>query len=354
MNVIWYLTLVLFVSICAGGPPNKKTTVTTKKPKKIHPRVISEALPCEFSWDSKFGYACRVANFSVVSSSNPNITYITNISKVIGKHLHEGIKFHERHDFDVYRLSFWKLTVHYLPANTTLHFTKLRTLQVKDCGLKALNRSTDFIHLRRLYLGFNEIKEIPTTYFWHFCHLEVLSLFQNQISSIPLMAFRDLIRLKRLSLNGNRLRALDSRLFANCVSMEVVDLDNNELRAIDGNLFATLMRLRKIYLNNNQLDFIESHFLQTLSTFVVAELSNNPCIDFSLPEDGEYQRFQRYLIKYCSPPAELTTEPVITTTMKPRKKPEYDRSPIIYMENCKWNVREGFQEMYKNFLAGLE
>lgn len=298
-------------------------------------------LPCEFSFDTHYGYTCRVQNFSSTQSAN--------VTKIIGEHLFKDDKNHRTlHDFDVYRLTFWNLEIFYLPANVTLHFTKLRTLQVKQCGLKGLTRSTDFIKLRRLYLGFNEIKNIPTTYFWHFCQLEVLSLFQNQIASIPLMAFRDLISLKRLSLNGNRLKSIDSRLFANCVSMEVVDLDNNELKAIDGSLFADQKRIRKIFMRGNRLESIETDFLEN-ATLSVADFSKNPCIDFSLPQDGDYQRLKRVFLKYCTPPAEPTTMAPTTTTLKPRKKPKYVSSPIIYFENCNWRVREEFEHLYKTF-----
>jgi hypothetical protein len=271
------------------------------------------------------------------------------VTKIIGEHLFKDDKNHRtRHDFDVYRLTFWNLEISYLPANITLHFTKLRTLQVKQCGLKALTRSIDFSKLRRLYLGFNEIKEIPTTYFWHFCQLEVLSLFQNQISTIPLMAFRDLISLKRLSLNGNRLKSIDSRSFANCVNMEVVDLDNNELKAIDGILFADQTRLRSIFMRGNQLVSIESNFLEN-KTLSVANFAKNPCIDFLLPDDGDYKRLQKVFLKYCTPPVEPTTMAPMTTTQKPRKKPKYASTPIIYFENCNWRVREEFEHLYRNF-----
>lgn len=322
MNVIWCLTLVFLL--------------------KIDAQKINIELPCEFSFDNKYGYTCRVSNFS-------NTIQYSNVTKIHGEHLFKDDKNHRNlHDFDVYRATFWNLTIDFLPANITNHFTKLRTLQVKQCGLKDLTRSTDFIKLRRLYLGFNEIKNIPTTYFWHFCHLEVLSLFENKIASIPLMAFRDLISLKRLSIHGNRLQAIDSRLFVNCVNMEVVDLDNNELKAIDGNLFADQKRLRKIFMRGNQLVSIDTNFLEN-ATLSVGDFSKNPCIDFSLPEDGDYERLQKVFLKHCTPPVEPTTLAPKTTTLKPRKKPKYDTSSIIYFENCSWHVREEFEHLYKTF-----
>lgn len=323
MNVIWWWTLVISL----------KTV-----------KIFSIELPCEFSFDSHYGYTCRVQNFS-------NTIQSAKVTKIIGEHLFkdDDDKSHRTlHDFDVYRLTFWNLTISYLPANITQHFTKLRTLQVKQCGLKTLTRSKDFIKLRRLYLGFNEIKNIPTTYFWHFCQLEVLSLFQNQISSIPLMAFRDLISLKRLSLNGNRLKSIDSQMFANCVNMEVVDLDNNELKAIDGSLFAEQKRIRKVFMRGNKLKSIEVNFLAN-ATLSVADFSKNPCIDFSLPQDGDYQRLQKIFLKYCKTPVEPTTMAPAMTTTKPRKKPKYVSSPIIYFENCNWRVREEFEHLYKTF-----
>lgn len=304
--------------------------------------ILTGELPCDFTFDSKFGYTCHVLyHYS-------NIFRDAQISGVTGEHLYEGDKFYRgRSDADVYRLVFWNHQLNYLPGKVTMHFTKLKTLQVKNCGLKELTRSSDLNALRRLYLGFNEIIEIPQTFFWNFCRLEILSLYENKIEEIPKAAFRDLIRLKRLSLNKNRLKSIDSQLFANCNSLEVVDLDNNELSAINGDLFANMKHLRKLFMKNNRVMAIESHFLID-SNFLLVNLKNNSCIDFLYPNDGIYEEMQKIFIDKCEPQPTTTTVKVISGIPQITKKPKYKTPQILYYEKCTWKVHENYQHLYRN------
>lgn len=307
--------------------------------------ILCSELPCDFSFDPKFGYTCRVLyHYS-------NLFRDSEISSVTGEHLYEGDQFHRgRNISDVFRLVFWNHQLSYLPGKLTMHFSKLRTLQVKSSGLRALTRSTELNALRRLYLGFNEIEEIPQTYFWSFCRLEILSLFNNKIKEIPKAAFRDLIKLKRLSLNRNRLQSIEAQLFANCLSLEVVDLDNNELSAISGDLFASLKQLRKLLMRNNRLMAVESRFL---SGIIDAELStvnlkNNSCIDFSYPDDGGYDDMRMIFIEKCEPPPATMTVKVSGGIPQITRKPTYRTPQIIYFEKCSWKVHEDYKHLYRN------
>lgn len=302
--------------------------------------TFARQLPCNFSYDKKFGYTCRVVNFTTRHQH-------VNITEIIGNHLYEGDKFH-RKNVDVFRLTFYNLPIAYLPMNIKIHFTNLRTLQVKNCGMKALTRSTDIYTLRRLYLGFNAIKNITKTFFWNFCRLEVLSLASNQISFIHSMAFRDLINLKRLSLAGNRLKSIDERLFVMCVNMEVIDLDNNQLKSIGNDLFMNSVRLRKILLRNNQLISIESNFIEAMRNVIeIVLLDENPCINFSFPIDGSLELMKKMIDKMCNY-QETTTTTLRTTTAKLRKKKKWITVPILYLENCTWHILKNYTHMYKS------
>lgn len=306
--------------------------------------IKSVSLPCEFSFDSKFGYTCRVGG------AFESLTNTVNISEVIGKHIRVNDKL-PRHDFDVFRVMFYDHRIAFLPASITLHFTKLRTLHVKKCGLKELTRAPNFHSLRRMYLGFNEIKNIPSTYFWHFCRLEILSLFHNQISTIPQIAFRDLISLRRLSLNGNRLKSIDPHLFVRCLILEFIDLDNNALESIEGDLFTNQTRLTKISMRNNQITFIGSEFLveniNNNNASVIALLGGNQCIaDFSLPHDGNFERLQEIFVEKCSMRPITTTTPPPPTTQAPRSKQKYKPKSKLYFDYCKWHVLKGFEYLY--------
>ena len=330
MNVIWFLFLIYLLQAEADTKRSAKFPLE---------------LPCEFSFTKETGYTCRVTNFV-------NLENNVNVSKITGQHLNNF------QDSDVTYLSFWNLTIDYLPENITNHLTSLKTLQVKNCGLKFLTCSANFINLKRLYLGFNEIKNIPKMYFWNFCRLEVLSLFNNLITSIPPMAFRDLINLKYLSLNSNRLKSIDSKLFENCENLEVVDLSSNQMEIIREDLFANQKNLRKIFMQNNKLKAIDSSFLTQVnfSSLVIADFSKNSCIDFRFERSEEFfsyfEKFQKVFAKNC----QLFIEERKTITRKPtkpRKKPKYQKGSIIYYKNCQWKVRAEFQHLYKSFLSGL-
>lgn len=308
----------------------------------IPQNYFARQLPCSFNYDTKFGYTCRVVNFSTTHKH-------VNLTGIIGDHrFYVGDKF-LRKNVDVYRVTFYNLSLAYLPINLTIHFTNLRTLQVKNCGMKALTRSSDIFTLRRLYLGFNQIKNIPKTYFWNFCRLEVLSLANNRISTIHSMAFRDLINLKQLSLNGNHLKSIDELLFVNCVNIEVVDLDNNHLRYINGNLFANSIQLKKIFIRKNKLVSIESEFIEIPnSTLSIVALNKNPCLDFAFPDDGTLDLMRKMINKYCQYTDEHTTTTLRSTTTKPRKKPKYKSPPILHYENCTWHILKNYTHIYKS------
>lgn len=257
---------------------------------------------------------------------------------------------------DVNRLIFFNKSIHFIPANLTRMFPYLKTLQIKYCGLQELTRPNGFHGLRRMYLGFNEIKNIPATYFWHFCRLEILSLFRNQISSIPQMAFRDLINLKRLSLHGNHLKTIDPLLFVRCLNLEYVDLDNNTLQSIEGDLFANLTRLNKVSMHSNDIRFIDGHFLSdwqspnvtALMLKRVAIFENNTCIDFVLDKDSNYHEMQEIVAASCSIPMEKDVPP--PTTPKPLRRchPQYKPKKRMWFDFCTWHIREGMEYLYSN------
>jgi BspA type Leucine rich repeat region (6 copies) len=297
--------------------------------------IHSRELPCEFKFDKSFGYTCKVKSFASESQ-------FVEVTKVTGKH-----ETSMWHNYDVFRVIFFNMTISYLPANMTNFFWNIRTLQVKNCGLKALTHKAHFRDLRRLYLGYNQIKVIPTSYFWHFCRLEILSLFHNQISYIPPIAFRDLISLKRLSLNGNNLLSIDSHLFDSILNLEFIDLENNAIESIEGNLFSKQIRLEKIFLRNNLITLIGDGFLLNNTAMLsYATLGANPCIDFSFPDDGDFDRLQQLIASHCAPLMGSTTTTQRTTTTKQTKKQKYQTPYLIFPENCTWFIRKEYGQFF--------
>lgn len=298
---------------------------------------------CDFIFDPKNGYQCRVFNFT-------NVDRKADVTNVIGGHLFQNDQdFRNRSHSSVTGLIMWNMTVEYLPGNLTELFPYLKTLKVKKCGLKSLLRATEYHGLRRFYLGFNEIDRIPDIYFWHFCELEILSLFGNRIVDIPNMAFRDLISLKGLSLSSNRLRKLNSNQFRNCIRLETIDLDNNLLEHIDSNLFDYNVKLKRIDLRSNLINSIGDTFLSALPNLVFALFQNNQCIDNSFPETKSDEKNSLEFIQgifrdNCTPPVVVTSPRPRPTTTAPRKKPKYVTKEVYYFEQCSWHDRSIIKE----------
>ncbi|KAH7928928.1 PP2C-domain-containing protein [Leucogyrophana mollusca] len=98
------------------------------------------------------------------------------------------------------------------------------------------NRLTDevlgtfsiFRELQVLNLSFNEIQELPSSFFKSFHKLEELYLSGNQLTSIPTENL-DSMHLSVLFLNGNKLQTLPKEL-AKVPSLTVIDVGSNLLR----------------------------------------------------------------------------------------------------------------------------
>jgi adenylate cyclase len=83
--------------------------------------------------------------------------------------------------------------------------------------------------LRVLNLSFNDIQEMPPTFFKTLTKLEELYLSGNKLSAIPTEDLHRLIRLSVLFLNGNRLQTLPTEL-SKVQSLTVIDVGSNLLK----------------------------------------------------------------------------------------------------------------------------
>lgn len=289
----------------------------------------SIVVPCIFDFTPSHGYTCIVFNFTN-NSTFDHVTEIDGVNQTLS-------------EISVVRIVMHKLDVSYLPGNLTQLFPHLRTIQVKSCGLKKLTRSTELNRLRRLYLGFNEITEIPVVYFWNFCKLRVLSLFGNQISEIPKMAFRDLKSLEKLSLSQNRLTSLHPYLFECTEMLAQIDLDGNQFMRIPSSLFASNTNLMRLSVRHNQIVEIGNDFLNNHNKLKYVSFVGNQCINqnFQKSKNSNSIKLQSFLELFerdCSPPTTTTTTTPKPTTLPPRKKPPHEPQKIFFYENCEWHA----------------
>lgn len=99
------------------------------------------------------------------------------------------------------------------------------------------NRLTDDVlhpftilhELQILNLSFNEIQEIPPSFFRTLSNLRELYLSGNKLTAIPTEDLHRLDSLSILMLNGNRLKSLPAEL-GNVLSLAVLDVGSNQLK----------------------------------------------------------------------------------------------------------------------------
>jgi len=86
-----------------------------------------------------------------------------------------------------------------------------------------------FAELRVLNLSFNEIQELPPSFFRSLTKLEELYLSGNSLSTIPTEDLHRLTRLQVLFLNGNKLQTLPQEL-GKIQSLAALDVGSNVLK----------------------------------------------------------------------------------------------------------------------------
>ena len=86
-----------------------------------------------------------------------------------------------------------------------------------------------FKELRVLNLSFNEIQDLPPTFFRNMSQLEELYLSGNKLTSIPAEDLPRLMRLTTLYLNGNKLHTLPQEL-GKVANLTILDVGSNFLK----------------------------------------------------------------------------------------------------------------------------
>ncbi|KAF9038318.1 PP2C-domain-containing protein [Hymenopellis radicata] len=86
-----------------------------------------------------------------------------------------------------------------------------------------------FKELRVLNLSFNQIQELPNTFFKYFGKLEELYLSGNDLTALPTEDLPKLTKLSVLFLNGNKLQTLPQEL-GKVKSLMTLDVGSNQLR----------------------------------------------------------------------------------------------------------------------------
>jgi adenylate cyclase len=94
---------------------------------------------------------------------------------------------------------------------------------------EALHPLTILKELHVLNLSFNDLQDIPSSFFKNLTKLEELYLSGNKLSNLPTEDLHRLTKLSVLFLNGNRLQTLPTEL-GRVPSLTVLDVGSNVLK----------------------------------------------------------------------------------------------------------------------------
>ncbi|XP_053664028.1 leucine-rich repeat-containing protein 15-like [Anopheles marshallii] len=129
-------------------------------------------------------------------------------------------------------------------SETLLHsFGKVERLDLTAVQLEEIvpNAFTNGINIRELYLGFNDIRELPQGVFHNMRSLKSLMLDQNSLERLPRDIFSGTPNLTELSIANNKLQLIDDNTFKNVKKLKALLLSNNNLTHFDLSLIPSLI-----------------------------------------------------------------------------------------------------------------
>lgn len=113
-------------------------------------------------------------------------------------------------------------------------------------------RHQDLQKLMYLDLSYNQLKNIPSSFFSSTSALETLNISNNCLQSFRVSVDGPLNSLRTLDISFNHLQ--DVSLEENALTaLEVLHLQGNALRVLDGNMFSKLPSIHSLHLQQNQL-----------------------------------------------------------------------------------------------------
>ena len=182
-------------------------------------------------------------DFSNLGLTTEDLAYLFNIEKYEG--FFESLK---------------KLYLHFnklsnLPENIFENLIKLEWLDLQNNNLSTLPEKIfdNLVKLKWLDLSYNNIEDLPENIFENLIKLELLGLQNNNLSTLPEKILDNLVNLEDLGLLGNKLSSLPEKILDNLVNLEWLSLSRNNLTNLPENIFEKLINLEDLYLSNNNL-----------------------------------------------------------------------------------------------------
>ncbi|CAH1272993.1 RTN4RL2 [Branchiostoma lanceolatum] len=137
-----------------------------------------------------------------------------------------------------------------------------------------------------IFLGNNNIREIPTDAFNSLSSVENLYLNNNPLASLPPDAFRGLTALQKLDLGECQIGTIEENAFRGLTELTDLVLDTNQVSqigTIEDNAFRGLTELTDLVLDTNQIKSVSLSTFQGLASLNTLNMRMNQLT--SLPAD---------------------------------------------------------------------
>ncbi|KAL7015160.1 hypothetical protein ACKWTF_016311 [Chironomus riparius] len=219
---------------------------------------------CRFT-NGTNGYTCIAHNITITNLTDTEIVWT-------GTHNPNTFK-----DQNVHALILRDLDIQYMPNTIGSTFADIKTIIVRNCGLKRLS-SSDF-------------KDLDV--------LATLEITFNNIETFDLEAFDSLASLETLNLSENKIKSLPSKIFAMLPNLRSLSLDQNELTSIKADYIATSNSIKYFSATNNLISKVESSFVWKLRSATVVNFSGNGCNQIFNSTIGSYITFYSAILSKC-------------------------------------------------------
>ncbi|KAK0161430.1 hypothetical protein PV327_009901 [Microctonus hyperodae] len=133
--------------------------------------------------------------------------------------------------------------------------------------------------LKELFLGENNILEIPAEAFSGSYSLSVVYLQQNAIRRIDSRGLATLGQLSQLHLSENYITKVPRNFLEHCENLSTLSLDGNNIRELEVGTFARAKQLRELRLQDNQIAEVRRGVFSPLPSLLELHLQNNAITD---------------------------------------------------------------------------
>ncbi|CAH1272995.1 RTN4RL2 [Branchiostoma lanceolatum] len=135
-----------------------------------------------------------------------------------------------------------------------------------------------------IFLGNNNIREIPTDAFNSLSSVENLYLNNNPLASLPPDAFRGLTALQKLDLGECQIGTIEENAFRGLTELTDLVLDTNQIKSVSLSTFQGLASLNTLNMRMNQLTSLPADVFESTLNLQSLYLSGNQwdCSDCSL------------------------------------------------------------------------